>query len=102
MIPLHERIIIKIKEDASNIIKSCESIIFFVSDVRRVRDTFKAISCSHEMFTALTRNQDSQWILRSRDTVETVKQISARNNTKCSKCFQFYALIAIERSFSMH
>ena len=31
---------------------------------------------------------------------EEAKQNSARNNAKCSNCFQFYAIIAIKHGFS--
>ena len=45
--------------------------------------------CRYEMCTARPKNEYSQWKLRSRDIGEKVKQNSARNNKKCSKCFQF-------------
>ena len=35
-------------------------------------------------------------------SVKRRKKKKARNNAKCSKCFQFYAIIAVEHSFSMH
>ena len=47
------------------------------------------ICCRYEMCTAGTQNEHSQWKLRSRDIGEKAKQNSARNNAKCSKCFQF-------------
>ena len=58
--------------------------------------------CRHEMCSARPQNKHSLWKLRSRDISEKVKQNSARNNAKCRKCFQFYAIIAIEHGFSMH
>ena len=45
--------------------------------------------CHHEMCTARPKNEHSPWKLRSRDIGEKAKQNSARNNTKCSKCFHF-------------
>ena len=56
----------------------------------------------YEMCTARSKNQHSPWKLRSLAIGEKAKQNSARNNEKFSKCFQFYAIIAIEHSFSMH
>ena len=47
------------------------------------------ICCRYEMCTARPQNEYSLWKLRSRDISEKVNQDSARNNTKCSKCFQF-------------
>ena len=41
------------------------------------------------MCTSRPQKEHSQWKFRSRDIVEKAKQNSARNNTKCSKCFQF-------------
>ena len=45
--------------------------------------------CRHEMCSALPQNEHSPWKLFSRDIGEKAKQNSARNNAKCSKCFQF-------------
>ena len=45
--------------------------------------------CHHEMCTARPLNEHCPWKLRSRDIGEKAKQNSARNNAKCSKCFQF-------------
>ena len=47
------------------------------------------ICCRHEICTARSQNEHSPWKLRSRDICEKAKQNSARNNAKCSKCFQF-------------
>ena len=47
------------------------------------------ICCRYETCTARPKNEHSPWILRSRDIGEKAKQNSARNNVKCSKCFQF-------------
>ena len=58
--------------------------------------------CRHEICTAWPQNEHSPWKLRSRDIGEKAKHNSARNNAKCSKCFQFYAIIAIEHGFSMN
>ena len=60
------------------------------------------ISCRYEMCTAKPKNEHSPWKLLLLDIGEKAKQNSARNNAKCSKCFQFYAIIAIEHGFSMH
>ena len=46
--------------------------------------------CRHEVCTAQPYNEHSKWKLRSRDISEKAKQNSAKNNTKCSKCFQFW------------
>ena len=46
--------------------------------------------CYHyEMYTAWPWNEHSPRKLRSGDIGEKAKQSSARNNAKCSKCFQF-------------
>ena len=47
------------------------------------------ISCRYEMCTARPSNEHNPWKWRSRDIDEKAKQKSARNNAKCSKCFQF-------------
>ena len=47
------------------------------------------ICCHYEMCTAWPQNEQSLWKLHSRDIGEKAKQNSARNNAKCSKCFQF-------------
>ena len=47
------------------------------------------ICCRYKMCTARPENEHSPWKLHSRDIGEKVKQNSARNNAKCSKCFQF-------------
>ena len=47
------------------------------------------ICCRYKMCTPQPWNEQSQWKLRSRDICEKAKQNSARNNAKCSKCFQF-------------
>ena len=47
------------------------------------------ICCRYEMYTVRPYNEHSPWKLRSRDIGENAKQNSARNNAKCSKCFQF-------------
>ena len=47
------------------------------------------ISCRYKMCTARPKNTHSPWKWRSRDSSEKAKKKSARNNTKCSKCFQF-------------
>ena len=46
------------------------------------------ICCHYEMCTSDPR-RSIQWKFRSRDIGEKAKQNSARNNAKCSKCFQF-------------
>ena len=58
--------------------------------------------CRHEMCSARPLNEHSPWKLRSRDISEMAKQNRARKNAKCSKCFNFYAIIEIEHVFSMH
>ena len=45
--------------------------------------------CRHKLCSARSQNEHSPWKLRSRDISEKAKQNSARNNAKCSKCFQF-------------
>ena len=45
--------------------------------------------CRHEMCSARPKNEDSPWKLHSRDISEKAKQNRARNNAKCTKCFQF-------------
>ena len=45
--------------------------------------------CGHEMCTALPQNEHSPRKYRSCDIGEKAKQNNERNNTKCSKCFQF-------------
>ena len=47
------------------------------------------ICCRYEICTTLPQNDHSPWKYRSRDISEKAKQNSARNNVKCSKCFQF-------------
>ena len=47
------------------------------------------ICCRYEMCTARPQNEHSLCKLRSRDIGEKAKQSNARNNAKCSKCFQF-------------
>ena len=45
--------------------------------------------CCYKMYTARPYNEHSPWKLHSRDIGGKAKQNSARNNAKCSKCFQF-------------
>ena len=45
--------------------------------------------CRYAVCTVQPQNEHSQWKLRSPDIGEKAKQNSARNNAKCSKCFQF-------------
>ena len=45
--------------------------------------------CRHEMCSTRPNNEHSPWKFHSRDIGEKAKQNSARNNAKCSKCFQF-------------
>ena len=47
------------------------------------------ICCRYEICTAQLGNEHSPWKLRSHDIGEKVKQNSAKNNAKYSKCFQF-------------
>ena len=47
------------------------------------------ICCRNDMSTAWPLNDHCPWKLRSRDIGEKARQNSARNNAKCSKCFQF-------------
>ena len=47
------------------------------------------ICCRCKMCTARPSNEHTPWKLRSRDIGEKANQNSARNNAKCSKCFQF-------------
>ena len=47
------------------------------------------ICCRYEMCTGRPQNEHSPCKLRSRDIGEKAKQNNARNNAKCSKCFQF-------------
>ena len=46
------------------------------------------LCCPYEMPTAWPLNEHNPWKLRSRDIGEKAKQNRARNNAKCSKCFQ--------------
>ena len=47
------------------------------------------ICCRYEMCTARPKNKHSPWKLHTPDSGEKAKQSKARNNAKCSKCFQF-------------
>ena len=47
------------------------------------------ICCHYKMCTAWPQNEHSPWKLCLCDIGEKAKQNSAKNNVKCSRCFQF-------------
>ena len=58
--------------------------------------------CINKAIHALLMNENSLRKLRSRDIGEKAKLSSARNNAKCSKCFQFLCNNSDKLGFSMH
>ena len=47
------------------------------------------ICCRYVLCTSRPYKEHCKWKFRSQDINENAKQNSARNNAKCSKCFQF-------------